>query len=370
MSQLAKQERRSTRARRELDTEMIMTEFEEREESVPLTKHYHLSHSFHNAVSLPAFLNDHSGDPAIKDFIPNLKDHLLARLRRLEYDGDEWIFASDERHSVQFVNLNHVSMPKQLQVNFTTYDIRCDKDTLHSGQGDTIMMYSREQGTDAHPFWYAQLIRAWVFCIYYEGEEHDMDVVWVRWLGVEPRYQWGIGKARLPKVGFILDSESGAFGFVDPALVIRACHLIPVFTEGRTDSLLRRGPSLACPNDEVDDWASYYVNIFADRDLFVRFSHVGVGHEAQYPFLGKMSEEDISADFEEETLQVPDNKGPPREYEANTMDDAVGPLNDSDDEDDDGSGDCTDLESSLDEDGSDRDSNSEGDNGDAYDLIL
>ncbi|KAI6159301.1 hypothetical protein EDD17DRAFT_1762588 [Pisolithus thermaeus] len=141
--------------------------------------------------------------------------------------------------------------------------------------------------------------------------------------------------------------------------------------EGHVDTLLCQGPSLARPYDEVDDWASYYVNIFADQDMFARFSHVRVGHEAQYTVLARMSKEDISAKLEEEgSSQVPDNKGQLYDHEVSMMDE-VDSLNDCDDEDDDGSGDCTDSESSLDEDGSDRDLNSEGDiNSDINDLIF
>ncbi|KIK14700.1 hypothetical protein PISMIDRAFT_17112 [Pisolithus microcarpus 441] len=339
MSQLAKQERRFTHVCRELD-DIVDSDSEEKEENIPLTSRYHLS--YRNAVNLATFLNDHNGDPAIKDFIPRLRAHLLARLQN-------------------FVNnLNCVFMPKRLQLNFMTYDICCDQDTLYSDRGDTIMMRSCEEGAGAHPFWYARLIRACIFHVYYEGARHYMDVLWVRWLGVEPGYCWGINQARLPKVGFVPDCESaGAFGFVDPALVIRACHLIPVFTEGRTDSLLCQGPSLVWPKDEVDNWTSYYVNIFADRDMFARFSHVGVGHEAQYSVSVQMNLEDISDDSNEgESSQVPGNEGPlgEREYEASRMDD-VDPLSSSDDEDED----CINLESSLDGDGSGRESYSEED---------
>ncbi|KIK17396.1 hypothetical protein PISMIDRAFT_40594, partial [Pisolithus microcarpus 441] len=117
-----------------------------------------------------------------------------------------------------------------------------------------------------------------IFHVCYEGAQHEMDMLWVHWLGVEPGYHWGINQARLPKVGFVPDCKmAGAFGFVDPALVIRACHLIPVFTEGQTNSLLHRGPSLAWPKDKDDDWNSYYVNIFTDQDMFAWFSHIGVG---------------------------------------------------------------------------------------------
>lgn len=75
-----------------------------------------------------------------------------------------------------------------------------------------------------------------------------------------PGHRWGIKKARLPKIGFIPDSP-GAFGFLDPSLVLCACHLIPAFSDGRMDSLLPRGPSIAQENDGTDDWTAYYVNM-------------------------------------------------------------------------------------------------------------
>jgi hypothetical protein len=55
--------------------------------------------------------------------------------------------------------------------------------------------------------------------------------------------------------------DSNAFGFLDPSFVIRGCHLIPAFAEGRSDTLLRRGPSLARSEQEADDWAFFYVNM-------------------------------------------------------------------------------------------------------------
>ena len=151
-------------------------------------------------------------------------------------------------------------MPKRLQINYTTYDIRRDYDTLRPSHGGFVMLQSCEEGTEAHPFWYARVLAAFIFQVNYQGEEHTIDILWVRWLGVVPGYRWGIHKAHLPKIGFVPDSP-GAFGFIDPSLVMRACHLIPAFVDGRTKSLLRQGPSLARGNEEEDDWAGYYVNM-------------------------------------------------------------------------------------------------------------
>jgi len=179
-----------------------------------------------------------------------------------EYDGDEQVFTSEEQNTVHFVNnLNRILRPKCFQVNYTTYDMRRDQDTLHPGHGRAaIMMLSREQGPDAHPFWYAQVLGTFLIAVSHRGVDRMMEVLWVRWFGVVPGHQWGIKKARLPKIGFIPDSP-GAFGFLDPSLVLRACHLIPAFSEGRTDSLLPHGPSIARENGGTDDWTAYYVNM-------------------------------------------------------------------------------------------------------------
>ena len=155
---------------------------------------------------------------------------------------------------------NRVLQPKCFQVNYTTYNIRHEQDTLHPGHGAFIMMLSRENGPGAHPFWYAQILCAFLTLVHYRGVSQMMEVLWVRWFGVVPGHQWGIKKARLPKIGFILDSP-GAFGFLDPSLVLRACHLIPAFAKGHTDSLLPHGPSIARENGSSDDWTAYYVNM-------------------------------------------------------------------------------------------------------------
>lgn len=90
-----------------------------------------------------------------------------------------------------------------------------------------------------------------------------MEFLWVRWLGVEPQYRGDIPTGRLPKVGFIPESDPYAFGFLDPAHVIRASHLIPRFAGGRTNHLLQTTDLTAARSpDETDDWANYYVNMY------------------------------------------------------------------------------------------------------------
>lgn len=68
MSQITKQERRLTRARREIDPEGIYfreTEGEERDAPC-LSERYYLAHDSRHTVNLAQFLEDHTGDPAIE----------------------------------------------------------------------------------------------------------------------------------------------------------------------------------------------------------------------------------------------------------------------------------------------------------------
>ncbi|KIN98949.1 hypothetical protein M404DRAFT_156431 [Pisolithus tinctorius Marx 270] len=58
--------------------------------------HHHLSDSAKNAINLAELLSRNRDDPALKGFVPKLKDHLLSRLLNLDYDGDEWSFTSKE----------------------------------------------------------------------------------------------------------------------------------------------------------------------------------------------------------------------------------------------------------------------------------
>jgi hypothetical protein len=53
---------------------------------------------------------------------------------------------------------------------------------------------------------------------------------------------------------------------LDPAYVIRSCHLIPAFAAGRTTTLLPYATSVAqcCSVGtpiEADDWTNFYVNM-------------------------------------------------------------------------------------------------------------
>jgi len=155
-----------------------------------------------------------------------------------------------------------------LRVNYTTYDVRRDQDSMNPRTSADVMVLSPETGRRAHPFWYARVLGVFHARILHTGPSatnrsiQHMEFLWVRWFGIDPDHRYGRRVARLPKIGFVPDSDPLAFGFLDPSLVLRGCHLIPAFNDGRTFDLLTASHTAARPPDEDGDWVAFYVNMY------------------------------------------------------------------------------------------------------------
>ena len=192
------------------------------------------------------------------------------------------MFTNNERDSVPISN-NQIYLVQTLSVNYTTYDVRRDRDTVNPRNHCFVMVRSSEDTPGAHPYWYAQVLgiyHAIISTTHPEARNQNtqhMEFLWVRWFGVEPKYRHGPRYARLPMVGFVEDTDELAFGFLDPSLVIRGCHLIPRFHTGRTKALMAYdGPTAARAPGLMDDWTNYYVNMFVFPliSTFLLLSHL------------------------------------------------------------------------------------------------
>ena len=153
-------------------------------------------------------------------------------------------------------------------MNYTTYDIRRDRDTISITSRPYVMIPSPEIGNNVHPYWYAQVLGIYhtsVSTTHPAVQKHSaqpIQFLWVRWLGAEPGYRSGPRVARLPKIGFVEVADDDAFGFLDPDLIIRGSHLIPAFHFGRTTNLMPYdGPTAARTIGRKDDWVNFYVNM-------------------------------------------------------------------------------------------------------------
>jgi hypothetical protein len=239
-----------------------------------LDKRYHMSNSRNDPVDLYSFVRGNQDDPAFKAFIPKLKDHILGRLLGRDYEGDVYgdsEFTDDERNTVRVAG-ERIYRCKTIQINYTTYDIRRDADTINTRTYPDIMVTSPETGPNAQPYWYARVIgifHAIVSSTHPELEgmarsRTHMDFLWVRWFGMEPgRYRHGVRFGRLPKIGFVESTDKYAFTFLDPGQAIRGAHLIPAFAEGRSSTLLpaKKSAARVLNPDEEDDWLNFYVNM-------------------------------------------------------------------------------------------------------------
>ncbi|KAJ3967715.1 hypothetical protein EV361DRAFT_1007123, partial [Lentinula raphanica] len=284
----------------------------EEDMKIPADVHHFISENTNHPIPLHTFLvNENRNDPAKKDFWPKLQDHLLGRLLKQDFDGDSYgSFTDTERNSISLYRQKFYAV-KTMRINYTTYDVRRDQDVINPRTDHrTVMVQSADNDSRKHPYWYAQVLGifhadvVWLNNGQLQEIEH-MEFLWVRWMGAEPRYRWGRKAARLPKIGFVPESDPYAFGFLDPALVIRACHLIPDFVTGRTSELLSTQQCTAARAvGETDDWGSFYVNIFVDRDMFMRHAGGGVGH-ARFVAADDSSSDDALDNEEEGGESVP-----------------------------------------------------------------
>ncbi|KIK35492.1 hypothetical protein CY34DRAFT_16981 [Suillus luteus UH-Slu-Lm8-n1] len=273
-AQLAKHERRRRVLRRVAETgHSSQTGEQQPVDSARSKDHHYISKlDYNNPLQIFRFLRDHGDDPAVSAFIPKLKDHILYRLRNLDVSYCDHVFTEDERNSI-IIPDNRLYSVQIMQVYYTTYDLRREHDTINPRTHPDIMVLSGETRPQ-HPYWYARVLGIYHVEVWLNtdgpAKKHRVEVLYVRWLAPLIDHQSGMSYARLPKVAFVEDSDRDAFG----------THLIPAFASGRGSSSLRYGRSFTRQSGELDDWEAYYIGIFVDRDMFMRYTHHGIGHPA------------------------------------------------------------------------------------------
>ncbi|KAF8833950.1 hypothetical protein BDN67DRAFT_985681 [Paxillus ammoniavirescens] len=104
-----------------------------------------------------------------------------------------------------------------------------------------------------------------------------LDFLWVQWFEpLKSPAATGWERSILDKARFIPMDSTNTFGFVDPADVLRCCHLMPAFADGRLHPDHITMSQLA---SNADDWKYYYVNGFMDHDMLMCYHWgLGIGH--------------------------------------------------------------------------------------------
>jgi len=121
---------------------------------------FNIATSRKNPVHIPTFLQQNLGDPAIKNFLPKLRAHLLPRIQAV-LEGEAQICPElstavnlfppilDDK-TCNFVFFKHESLyqHKIIRVNYTTYDMRRGTDIVKpEGPRSNIMLLANHSDT-------------------------------------------------------------------------------------------------------------------------------------------------------------------------------------------------------------------------------
>jgi len=273
------------------------------------TARYHIAQDTKKSLILGEWLNSHSNDPALtvtssftqqwyslevltmpQDFLPHLKQHLHARL--CESDP----LYNHERSEDLAIQDGILYQHSIMRVDFTTYDVQQDQDIIHIPFDKCDILVYNPQERGPYPWAFARVLGIYHAAVRTRAHPGPQTYyfLWVRWFKCDQSAPSFATARRFDRVSFVPhDSpDEEPFGFIDPATVIRGCHLIPDFNSGRTCDLMPASTF----QDGDGDWKRFcvaqYVNLnililssltcsrfsLSDRDLMMRFAGLGVGH--------------------------------------------------------------------------------------------
>lgn len=196
------------------------------------------------------------GAHPVQSFANRLRDHILNWLCSAEYDGDETAHTTAERLQID-ITANRMYSHKTLSLRYTSYDVRHGEDTIHVGTDRRdIMLRAHETDARGHPFWYARVLGIYHVNVLYSGpnstcrtQPRRMFFLHVRWFGRDLEQAPANSGPRLTRLGWDAANE---FGFIDPEIVLRACHIVPAFAHGEV-------PHNGFARTAKPDWNWYYV---------------------------------------------------------------------------------------------------------------
>jgi hypothetical protein len=191
----------------------------------------------------------------MQNYFSRLKDHLLRRvLSSQSADLDQ--AARGDINQILFKR-NRIFHHNIARINYTTYDTRCDQDVINPKTSHCNIMVLSSSSESGH-YRYAKVLGIHhVNTVVVRGSyqtSHRMEFLFVRWYEAVDADSC---RTALDRICFSsLDSE-GAFGFLNPADVLRASHIIPRFSKGMRHA---DGRGLSGMARDKGDWQEYFVN--------------------------------------------------------------------------------------------------------------
>ena len=155
---------------------------------------------------------------------------------------------------------NRIYHHKLARLYYTTYDVRRGEDIINPNTSHRdIMLLATEEDAVAYSFLYSRVLGIFHVNIIYNGpgminyESMRFDFLWVRWFQSSKNSNW----TELDHLTFPPMADENSFGFIDPTLVLRACHLLPLFSEGKRHE---DGIGLSRSAKDGQEWKAYLVN--------------------------------------------------------------------------------------------------------------
>lgn len=177
-----------------------------------------------------------------------------------------------------FFNKDMMYRHNVMRINYTTYDVRRSQDTINprTDHRDIMLLAPLGDGKDkarnTHQYRYARVLGIYHVNVIYGGgpgrltnyRPRRMEFLWVRWFKViaDKPCQNGWSTGLLDQLCFLNLDQEGAFGFIDPSQILRACHILPKFTLGTNDVSLDYA-DLPGHIESGKDWRAYYANRWA-----------------------------------------------------------------------------------------------------------
>ncbi|KAF8835853.1 hypothetical protein BDN67DRAFT_992306 [Paxillus ammoniavirescens] len=235
-----------------------------------LAQHYVIGKSQNFPEDLTRFVQSTLEDLAAKDFLGKLKTHLLPRICEIHLGRDHANVSQFPTllHNSGRDDLNQIYWHHLCRINYTMYDLHRETETVNpKTEHHDIMLLARPDGPSTHPFCYACVLGVYHTNIIYNGPDAR---------DYQPSRLKFLWHCALDTARFVSMAKADTCSFVDPADVLRCCHLIPVFADGR---LHPDGIATSLRARDSNDWKHYYINWFIDRDMVMRYHWgLGVGH--------------------------------------------------------------------------------------------
>lgn len=189
-----------------------------------------------------------------------MKEHILSRLEPEIAESPAEILAGSDQHNSILFKRNRLYHHNLVRFNYTTYDVRRAQDVVNPRTAHCNIMLLKNCDDDGHSgkYCYAKVIgihHANVVRLTNVYESRRIEFLFVRWYEPVLDHVWDT--CTLGRVHFWPLADQNAFGFVDPGVVLRACHIIPAFSRPQRNPGERGISPLA---GDKYDWPEYYVN--------------------------------------------------------------------------------------------------------------